>query len=223
MSETDVRLADTRDMYLAHAMFRREFSLMPSLVRSVPGGDLDRVKIVADHFELLSNVLMHHHHGEDAYLWPRLLDRAAQEAAPVVETMESQHATIEKLDNELVAAVGAWRETGSPASAEVVAAFLDELSAVLKEHMATEETQALPLVEKYITAAEWEEMVQSEAADVEPELMPLLFGLMMYEADPGLIDEILGHMPAEIRQMLKPLAARAFASYAEIVYGTTTP
>ena len=223
MPVTDVPLADTRDMYMAHAMFRREFGSLPSLIRAVRGGDKDRVKILGDHFELLNNVLTHHHHAEDVYLWPRLLDRAVQEASSVVETMESQHAAIEKLDAEAVAAVGAWRVAGSATSAEAAAGVLDELAAVLKEHMATEEARALPLAEKYITAAEWGEMVQSEAADVEPDLMPLLFGLMIYEGDPELIDEIVGNMPPEIRQMLKPLATQAFAAHAELVYGTATP
>lgn len=219
----DIPLADTRDMYVAHAMFRREFGLMPSLVRAVRAGDLDRVRIVADHFELLNNVLMRHHHGEEVYLWPRLLNRAAREAAFVVETMENQHDAIQKLDFELAAAVGAWRETGCPATAEAVAVVLDELSVVLKGHMATEEAQALPLVAKYITAAEWEEMVRSETQDVEPELMPLVFGLMMYEADAGDVDEIIGNMSPAHSRVLKPLAEQAFAYHSEVVHGTTAP
>ena len=223
MSGTDVPLADTRDMYMVHATFRREFGLLPSLVRAVPAGALGRAKIVADHFELLTTILTHHHHAEDVHLWPRLLDRAAHEAASVVETMESQHAMIEKLDAESVAAVGAWCATGSEASAENAAEVLDELVAALRTHMAAEETYALPLAEKYITAAEWGDMVQSTAAGIDPELMPLLLGLMMYEGDPELIDEILAGMPPEIGPMLKPLAAQAFTAHAELVYGTATP
>jgi hemerythrin-like domain-containing protein len=223
MPGPDVPLADTRDMYVAHAMFRREFGLLPPLVRAVPTGDLDRVAIVADHFELLNNVLMHHHRGEEVYLWPRLLNRAARESASVVETMENQHDAIQKLDVELAAAVETWREKGCPDAAESVAAIMDELSAVLREHMATEEAQALPLVEQHITAAEWEEMVRSETQDVEPELMPLVFGLMMYEADAAEVDEIIGAMSPALSRVLKPLAEHAFEYHSERVHGTTAP
>ena len=223
MSGTDVPLADTRAVYMAHAMFRREFGLMPSLVRAVRGGDMDRVKIVADHLELLNRVLTHHHHGEDVYLWPKLLDRAMREAVPVVETMENQHAALQELDGDLDAAVGVWRETGSSASAETAAVILEELSAVLEEHMAAEEAQALPLVEKYITVAEWQEMVRSETRYLEPVLVPLVFGLMTYEADAGAVDEILGDMPPLLSRALKPLAEQAFASHSELVHGTAAP
>lgn len=223
MSSTDEQLADTRDMYMVHTMFRREFGLMPSLVRGVPAGDLDRVRIVAEHFELVSTILTHHHHAEDAHLWPKLLDRVPDEATSVAETMESQHAVIGKLDSELATAFGTWRGTGDPASREALATLLDELVAALTEHLATEEAQALPLIEKHITATEWTNMVQAEAVDTAPEDMPLIFGLMMYEGDPELIDEVISHLPPEVGSMLKPLGAQAFEAHAQLVYGTATP
>ena len=77
------RYADTRDMYVVHTMFRREFGLMAALVRGVTAGDTERAQIVAEHIELMNGVLHHHHAGEDKHLWPRLLGRGSEEVAPV--------------------------------------------------------------------------------------------------------------------------------------------
>jgi hypothetical protein len=95
MSENGSPYADTRDMYKVHAMFRREFALLPALVRSVAAKDRERAEIVADHIRLVSLLLHHHHSGEDAVLWPLLLTRAPREIDPVVHLVEDQHQTIE--------------------------------------------------------------------------------------------------------------------------------
>lgn len=39
MSTANEPLADARDMFAAHTLFRREFGLMPGLVRAVADGD----------------------------------------------------------------------------------------------------------------------------------------------------------------------------------------
>jgi hypothetical protein len=69
MSDARSPYADTRDMYTAHAMFRREFALLPGLVRSVPPKDTDRAQVVGGHIELV-NLMLHHprpaaHHRRD--------------------------------------------------------------------------------------------------------------------------------------------------------------
>ncbi|TDD48529.1 hemerythrin domain-containing protein [Nonomuraea terrae] len=68
-------LADASDMFVVHTMFRREFGSMPGLVRGVAAGDERRAEVVAGHVALINGVLHHHHAGEDAHVWPRLLER----------------------------------------------------------------------------------------------------------------------------------------------------
>ena len=72
----DEPLADARDMFAVHTMFRREFGLMPGLVRAVAPGDKQRTMLVADHVALVSKVLDLHHSGEDKHIWPRLRERS---------------------------------------------------------------------------------------------------------------------------------------------------
>src|SRR5882762_8864155 len=84
MSDTGTPYADTRDMYAAHTAFRREFGLLPALVRNVAAHDNDRVRVVTDHIKLLNHFLQEHHAAEDAFPWPKLLARAPKETDPVV-------------------------------------------------------------------------------------------------------------------------------------------
>lgn len=44
MNPTADRMADVRDMYMAHTMIRREFALLPQLVRDVEPYDTERRK-----------------------------------------------------------------------------------------------------------------------------------------------------------------------------------
>ena len=107
MSENGSPYTDTRDMYKVHAMFWREFALLPALVRSVAAEDQERAEIVADHIRLVSLLLHHHHSGEDAVLWPLLLTRAPREFDPVVHLAKEQHQTIEDVLTETSALLAA--------------------------------------------------------------------------------------------------------------------
>ncbi|MFE9189502.1 hemerythrin domain-containing protein [Micromonospora sp. NPDC007208] len=223
MTSVDEPLADTRDMLMAHTMFRREFSLLPGLVRGVAAGDNARSQIIAEHIELVENTLHHHHTSEDKHLWPRLLERGSAEIAPVVHVMEDQHQAIADLIDEVKATLPTWRDSAAPESGEVLANALDRMVPLLVEHLNLEEERVLPLVEKYVTAAEWGGMVNEGASAAPPESLPLMFGLMAYEGDPEVIQEIVSHMPPEVRPVIEELAAQAFASYSERVHGTATP
>jgi hemerythrin-like domain-containing protein len=215
--------ADVREMYMAHTMFRREFGLLPALIAGISAADVARARVIEQHFGLIQLVLHHHHHAEDVALWPRLLSRAGSEAEPVVAAMEAQHTELDKLLANLTAGLRAWRETAEPAQSTALAADASQLERLLGEHLAAEEDRAVPLIARYVTAAEWGEMVAASSADIEPEQMPLLFGLMTYEGDPEVTRKVIEHMPPEVGAVMGRLSSEAFAQYAQRVHGTPTP
>ncbi|GII54560.1 hypothetical protein Pth03_29490 [Planotetraspora thailandica] len=214
---------DGREMYMVHNMLRREFGLTPEAVRGVAAGDLDRARVVGAHITGLTTVLHHHHHGEDEFVWPALLERAAGEVKAIVQVMESQHQGIEKAVSEVDAAVESWRGGAAAESREALAVAVARLLPLLKEHLAVEEEHVVPLMEKHITAAEWNRIIQTAAAGVDPESLPLSFGMMMYEGDPEIIDLVISNMPPEARPVIRDLAGQAFAAHSELIHGTATP
>ncbi|MFF3945943.1 hemerythrin domain-containing protein [Streptomyces sp. NPDC001902] len=218
VSET---MADVRDMFMAHTMMRREFRLLPQLVRDVEAGDTRRAGIVADHADKVCLILHLHHEGEDKVVWPRLLERGGERTAAIVPTMEAQHHGIDTALTGVTALLAGWRSTAQ--DGEALAAALEELLSRLLEHMALEEKEILPLAEEFITAAEWAELGEHGMANSPKKDLPLAFGMVMYEGDPEVIKAVLSHAPLAPRLVMPLLAPRLYALHAKRVYGTPTP
>jgi len=216
MSDTAGPYADTRDMYKVHAMFRREFALLPALVRSVPDKDKERAETVAGHIRLVNLVLHEHHSGEDAVLWPLLLTRAPREIDPVVHLVEGHHQGIENILGEVDVLLGNWTGGAASEDGEALALALQRLAVVLYEHMGLEEKLILPLAKRHVFASEWDKMVADGAADIPPEAGPVLAGMLMYEGGPDVV-------PPQMRAVLAELAPQAYAAHCQRVHGTPTP
>jgi hemerythrin-like domain-containing protein len=215
---------DAREMYMLHRMFRREFSLMPQVVQSAGNGAQERVRTVAAHIGFVANALHGHHEFEDAQVWPILRERGAADVMQHVHHVEEQHGKIERAVAELGESVTYWRDDATAGARERVSAALDRMLPVLLEHMRFEEENVVPVMEKCITLAEWNQMIQDSATEhLAPEDMPLMFGMTMYEGDPEIVDAAISNMPAEIAPIIRRTAAQAFAMHAEKIHGTATP
>ncbi|MGY5036347.1 hemerythrin domain-containing protein [Streptomyces sp. 900116325] len=214
-------MADTRDMYMAHAALRREFRLLPGLIRSVAPGDARRVEVVGAHAALLCAVLHQHHEGEDLLLWPKLMARGGAEAAAIVPTMEQQHHAIEDGYTEVIGLLDGWRSTGQ--GGEGLADAFERLTTALVEHMALEEKEILPLTEKHLTAKEWHQLGEHGKAATPKNVMALVFGMAMYEGDPDVVKAVLATTPLPVRLLVPAIGRRQYAAHAKRVHGTATP
>jgi iron-sulfur cluster repair protein YtfE (RIC family) len=216
--------ADASEIYMTHDMFRREFSLLPGLIRRVGDGDVERAGVIANHFALIHGVLYHHHHGEDTHIWPLLRARGGAGAEALAQAMERQHEEMDAVLAEIIAGLADWRETAGREQGVAIADAAEQLRHLLIVHLAAEEERALPLIERHVTAAEFDKAVQAEVAEVAPDQMILLLGMTLYEASPEATRKVTGNMPPEVRPVItNGLAAEAFARYCELVHGTPTP
>jgi hemerythrin-like domain-containing protein len=216
MSQNGSPYADTRNMYIVHILFRREFGLLPDLVQSVAHSDEKRAKVVADHIKLICALLHHHHQAEDTVLWPLLLARAPKEVDPVVHLAEGHHQRIGAVLGEVDVRTAAWASGAAIDDADALAQTLRELAVVLFEHMGLEEQLVLPLAERHIFASEWLMMEEHAVAAVEPQDLALVVGMALYEGD----EEIL---PEQLRSEILPVAPGIYADYAQRLYGTPAP
>jgi hemerythrin-like domain-containing protein len=223
MTTVNEPLADARDMFAAHTIFRREFGLMPGLVRAVAAGDTQRSALVAGHVAFVSSVLNHHHSGEDAYVWPPLRERCPGDCAALVDVMEAQHHAIHNGLLQVAQAGEAWRDSASADARRALAGAVGRLLPVMNEHLALEEERVVPLIEKFVTQAEYGRVVREQGAEAPPDKLPVLIGMFMYEADPAVIDLAVAEMPAEVQPVIRDLARKAYAAYAEELYGTPAP
>ncbi len=216
-------MADTRDMIAVHNAFRREFGLMPHLVRNVAGGDRLRVARVADHVELVTWLLHAHHMGEDKHIWPLLRERGGENITPIVDLMEEQHITIGAVLVDVRGTLELWRKTATPQMRDDVASAIAGLVGVVNEHLSVEERHVVPLIQKYITEAEWVLVAQEAGAETPPDKLATVFGMVAYEAPSTVVDAIVANMPPDVRPSIRNAARTAYAAYAQELYGTSTP
>jgi hemerythrin-like domain-containing protein len=203
-------------MYIVHTMIRREFALLPGLVRDVAPADRDRAHVVADHVRLLSLIIHEHHCAEDTVLWPNLLSRAPKETHPAIHLVEGQHQGIDALSSRVDALLTTWRDNGAGDCGDDLADALQRLATALDEHMSLEEKLMLPLVERHIFANEWDGMVERGAARIPADLGPVVVGMLIYEGGREAV-------PPELYDAVAPVAERAYTAHCRAVHGTATP
>ena len=214
---------DTRDMLVIHDSIRRQFGEVPALVRGVAVGDARRAGVVADHLELLAALLHHHHVGEDRLLWPVLQPRVPADVAETVARMERQHEGIAEVQATVATALATWRAGTGEDEREALATAWEDLLARITEHLAAEEQHILPLAAAHMSPAEWQRLGEEGIGGLPRRQLPLVFGMVMYRADPEVIRQMLSHAPLLPRLLMPRLAPRTYARYARRLHGTTTP
>lgn len=123
--------------------------------------------------------------------------------------MEGHHESLEMMIAEVSVAARTMRSRAIAASITALADVLERMCPLLNEHMSVEEERVLPLLDTYITAAEWSRMAQDGAAQTSPADFPLIFGMVMYEGDPDVIRHMLSNVSSEARPGVMETASRA--------------
>jgi hypothetical protein len=216
-------LLDTREMLVVHSLFRRELRLAGGLVRAVRPGDAGRPAVVAAHLELVESVLHHHHTSEDELLWPLLLERVADELAPVVRLMAAQHERVDALLGRIGELRPAWAQDPTAARGQELAGLYDDLYAGLAEHLDAEEARVLPLVARCITPQEWLALGEAGRTGIPRRHLALVFGMLMHDGDPEIVRLMLAPAPLPVRVLVPRLGRRAYRRHAQRVHGTSTP
>jgi hemerythrin-like domain-containing protein len=210
-------------MFVVHRMFRREFGLMPGLVQAVAAGDSARAELVADHIALISEGLAAHHQGEDDHIWPVLRERCPGECGPLVAVMEDQHHVIHDRLAQVAKAAQSWRPAAPAGPRDVLSEAVEQLLAITRDHLTLEEERVVPLIDKYLTQAEYLLAPQESQAALPPDKLLIGLGMALYGGNQDDVDAIVGHVPAQQRPTITEQASSAYAAYAEKLYGTATP
>jgi hemerythrin-like domain-containing protein len=211
---------DAFDMAIVHRVFRNELHNAPGLVRDVKAGDIKRSAIVGDHLTFIIAALHHHHAAEDELIWPKLHARAPAHFAEITR-MEDQHRGIAEGVANVQDIVASWVASADPRLAEQLIPAVQDLSAVVDEHLTDEELNIVPLINEHITSAEWQVAV-SRAADFLSRKnlwLGLVLGGYVFDAASG--DEgrrLMANVPLPKRVLALLLARRASANYRRKIY-----
>jgi len=133
-----------------------------------------------------------HHEAEDEALWPVMREAliGRSEDLALLDDMEAEHAALgpllEAIDDAL-------------ASGETAPHARADLAARLEEHLAHEESAALPVIDRTLTEDQWMEFGEASAAKVRPD-MPTFLPWLLDGADSERAEAILHHLPEPVQQ-----------------------
>jgi len=166
------------------------FAIHDALRRDLKG--VAQVHTRNEGWDLFDRMLHLHHTIEDDLLWPVMRDAVAgrSEDLALLDEMETEHAAIVPLLETLDRALTDGQTTPQARA---------NLGARLREHLAHEEREALPLVDQTLTEEQWmafgQGSIQRIAAD-----MPRFWPWVLDGADEETTAHLLGILPAPVRQ-----------------------
>jgi hemerythrin-like domain-containing protein len=204
---------DVRDMAIVHSAFRRAYEESAQLVRAAPAASPERVAFLADHIDFGLRLLHVHHEGEDELLYPKLMERAPDQARMTAE-VEHEHVVIKTALDAASAACASWRERPSRETGEALAASLDELNAVALHHLDDEEQKIVPLAAVTVTQQEWDALGQHAVAQIPRNKRSIGFGMMLEPLGEADRAHMMSVLPAPVRMLAPFLIERPWKKYA---------
>jgi hypothetical protein len=214
----DQVLIDTRDMNAVHGAFRRAFGDAPGQIASVPDGDRERARQLADYLAEVLWLLHAHHAGEDELLYPLLAERAS-EHQELFSRMESQHSAMLSNIEESGQATQRFATSGAKADGQAAARAYEALVAVMGTHLSEEEEEVLPIAARVITPPEWGALPGHAIQHYSGQRLWLPFGLVLEAMPDDIRENMLSHLPPPITGMWFGGGADSYAKEMAMVRG----
>jgi len=149
---------DQTGMYFMHHALRRDLARFESAVRATPIGAADTWTALAERWARFGEILHHHHSVEDDALWPLLTRHAErlgdQAALTMLTDMEAEHGVIDPTLKAVTAGFAAMREHPCVDHRNALDVHVTAARGALLDHLAHEETEALPFLQRVVTAPE---------------------------------------------------------------------
>jgi hypothetical protein len=155
---------------------------------------------VATYYANVLAMLHAHHEGEDELIWPKLLERAPEQAA-LIERMHADHAGLLEALSESERRLAAWREVPDIDRGASLAAALATLGVLCAAHFDEEERKVLPLAAEVCTVEEWAELPGHAMRSFTGDRLWLILGLVQEQMPIEARAQMEAHMPPPVREM----------------------
>jgi hemerythrin-like domain-containing protein len=166
-------------MYLMHHAFRRDLGRFASAAPRTPVDDRETWTALAERWARFADILHKHHSGEDAGVWPFLLERADADERVVLLAMEAEH---DRIDPQLAACEQLLADLAGHGAAhdrERVRAQLSvrlaETRELLDHHLRHEESEAMAILQRHMTPEDWHRIEEEHFGEGKKDLPYLLY------------------------------------------------
>jgi hypothetical protein len=189
--------ADMTMMYVMHHAFRRDLDRFVSAVTETPLEDRAIWKALAARWDSFFKILHHHHTVEDLYIWPFLVQRADAAERETLDAMEEEHGHIDPLLDSVAEGFRTLASDRLPAGAEDLRAALRvrvvATRDTLARHLEHEETEAIVILQRHSTTADWHRIEKEEIGKKTPPVpMPFMVGWCAEEVPAKELNEVFG-------------------------------
>ena len=144
---------DVLGMRLAHRTMLKDAARLTTRAEQLAAGTRGDVPAFAAYVRDYADSVHHHHSVEDEILWPVIVESAG----PHVDLSElsDDHAALDPMLDRLRAAADAFAARPGEDAATALATALAELRDTLTEHIAEEERDVFPVIERHLSVRDW--------------------------------------------------------------------
>ena len=190
---------DMRPMYLAHHAFRRDLTRFESAVRNTPVGEADVWAALARRWTIFSTVLHHHHTIEDVTIWPAVANRADASGTELLAAMEAEHDLIDPALEGCAKGFAAMTTHPCADHRNALDVHVTTARQLLVDHLRHEETEAIPLIQKLMTADEYAATEEYAGRGISPRQILVLVLWVLEGLSPELRERELAASPVVFR------------------------
>jgi hemerythrin-like domain-containing protein len=139
-----------------HQAVRRDLERLGQALGRATDGDTTRARDLQRAYANLCTQLVHHHRGEDDWIWPMLSKVGVDQ--DLLDAMESEHQSMAASLDDTTAAMDAYAASGSALDARAARDSLMRTQAVVARHFAHEEDELEPALHPHTGTPEWKEV-----------------------------------------------------------------
>jgi hemerythrin-like domain-containing protein len=203
---------DQTGMYVMHHALRRDCEHFMAAVQNTPVSEHDVWTALEQRWGRFADALHHHHTAEDESLWPVLKQHAeqsgSQEDLQLLADMAAEHGRIDPALKACREAFAAMREHPCEDHRNELETRLAEASKGLLEHLAHEEGQALPMLQRTLSVEENKSFEKAVERSYPLKMVPFLLPWTMDEVPEEAIAWLLSTTPPGYGLMLRLLRPR---------------
>jgi hemerythrin-like domain-containing protein len=199
---------DMMMMYLMHHAFRRDLGRFANAAPRTPADDRATWQAMAERWGRFADILHHHHSGEDAGIWPFLLERADDAERATLLAMEAEHDKIdpqlESCEQLLAALAGDQEARDNERLRAQLSVRLAETRELLDHHLRHEESEAMVILQRHMTPEDWHRIEEEHFGDGRKDLRYLAYtcNWIAEELSPAVLDETFAKVGQGFRVVL---------------------
>ena len=201
---------DQTGMYVIHHAFRRDLDRFQAAVRATPVQDRTAWRALAARWRRFAEVLHHHHTVEDEHIWPvmrrRIEERGEAGEPGGIEALRAMAAEHDLVDPALEACgrgFAAMAERPSDDKRNALDVHLSTTRSTLLDHLRHEETEALPLLQRTMTADDFAACEAAAQRAYPPHTLPFLVPWVADGLPQEAVDHTLGEAGLAYRLLLR--------------------